>query len=111
MDMDVSDVCKKGQNLQELNLRACRRLTDGCLKPIGALLRNQHKKGIPPLTSLDLGGCGRLTADGVAAILPSCSSLTRLDLRGCKQLTPHTETLIHKYCPQMQDLVFPKLDP
>jgi hypothetical protein len=34
MDMDVADVCKKCLGMQSLNLRACRRLTDGCLKPI-----------------------------------------------------------------------------
>lgn len=110
MDLDVGDVCKHALLLQSLNLRACRRLTDGCLKYIGNLLRLQHRKGHPPLTSLDLGGCSRLTDDGVATILPSCSSLTHLDLRGCKQLTPRIEELLAKYCPAMADLTLPKFE-
>lgn len=107
MDMDIGDVCKKAHLLQNLNLRACRRLTDGCLKPIASLLKRQHVKGIPPLRSLDLGGCSRITEDAFCVVLPLCSSLTSLDLRGCKQLTGRTKELIAKYCPEMQDLTFP----
>ena len=43
MDMDVGDICARATLLQALNLRACRRLTDGCLKPIAGLLRCQHR--------------------------------------------------------------------
>mmetsp|Transcript_18525 Transcript_18525/g.36069 ORF Transcript_18525/g.36069 Transcript_18525/m.36069 type:complete len:360 (+) Transcript_18525:35-1114(+) len=111
MDMDVADVCKKCLGMQSLNLRACRRLTDGCLKPIAAMLRGQHRRNIPPLRALDLGGCGRLTDDAVCNMLPLCSSLTLLDLRGCKNLTSRSRDLITKYCPDMRELTFPKIDP
>jgi hypothetical protein len=85
LDLDVGDVCRRARHLESLNLRACRRLTDGALKPIAALLRRQHTQGLQPLRALDLGGCARLTEDSLAALLPLSSSLTSLDLRGCKQ--------------------------
>ena len=85
LDLDVGDVCRRARHLESLNLRACRRLTDGALKPIAALLRRQHIQGLQPLRALDLGGCARLTEDSLAALLPLSSSLTSLDLRGCKQ--------------------------
>uniref|UniRef100_A0A7S1GSM5 F-box/LRR-repeat protein 15-like leucin rich repeat domain-containing protein n=2 Tax=Hemiselmis andersenii TaxID=464988 RepID=A0A7S1GSM5_HEMAN len=110
-DMDVADVCKKCLGMQSLNLRACRRLTDGCLKPISAMLRGQHRRGIPALRALDLGGCGRLTDDALCNMLPLCSSLTLLDLRGCRNLTQRSRDLVDKYCPHMSELTFPKLDP
>ena len=109
MDMDVADICKRATALEALNLRACRRITDGSLKAVAALLRAQHRRGLAGLTALDLGGCGRLTENEVNKALPLMSSLTLLDLRGCKNLTPLTKELIHKYCVNMQSLTFPPL--
>lgn len=74
-----------------------------------ALLRGQHRRGIPALTALDLGGCGRLTDDALCNMLPLCSSLTLLDLRGCKNLTARPRDLVSKYCPAMCELTFPKI--
>ena len=109
MDMDVADVCKRATALESLNLRACRRLTDGSLKAVSALLRSQHRRGLSGLTALDSGGCGRLTENEVNKALPLMSSLTLLDLRGCRNLTPLTRNLIDKYCVNMQFLTFPPL--
>jgi hypothetical protein len=55
MDMDVADVCKKCLGMQSLNLRACRRLTDGCLKPISGEIQ-------PACTESDFPSSGTLSA-------------------------------------------------
>lgn len=85
-DYDVEDLCKACANLEELNLRACVRLTDGAVAKIGKLASAQVKRGGPCLRQLDIGGCGRVTDKGMRS-LGAATALEILDLRGLQKLS------------------------
>eukprot|EP00741_Cyanophora_paradoxa_P008867 tig00001388_g8584.t1 len=90
MDMDVADLTKRAFRLRRLCLRACWRVTDACLKSVAALVRGQAKRGegYGPLTSLDLGGCKRVTDAGLGQLAGCGAALEELDLRGLPLVSP-----------------------
>jgi len=59
-------------NLQNLDLRECRRVTDFGLRDIGL--------GCPNLKFLDLVGCAKVTDLGIVALGKGCQHLQSLDL-------------------------------
>ena len=85
-DFDIEDLAAACGNLEELDLRACARLTDGAACKLGKLAAAQLARGGPALTRLDVGGCRRFTDKGLRAI-GQAMQLEELDLRGLENIS------------------------
>lgn len=79
-DRFVASLVEDVPNLQHLNLRYLRRITDDSLYAIARKAKN--------LFSLDLSFCAKLSAEAVGSLLLSLPCLSELHLFGCTQLQP-----------------------
>jgi len=91
-DFDIEDLAAACGNLEELDLRACARLTDGAAAKLGKMAAGQVKRGGAlqggVLRRLDVGGCRRFTDKGLRS-LSHASFLEEVDLRGLEKLSAH----------------------
>ena len=56
------------------------------------------------LSSLNLGGCLKITDAAVVAVASSCTKLTRLDLHFCGNITDAAVVAVASKCPQLSSL-------
>ena len=75
--------CRLYPTLEQLSLRACRKLTDAGGRQIARLGNLKTKHSAPPLQWLEVGGT-RLTDKSCGAIVRQSPQLQLLDLRGVK---------------------------
>jgi hypothetical protein len=83
IDDELQSIITRFPNAIEMNIEACRRLTDKGLS---------HLQRLPQLTSLNLKGCYPITDEGLVP-LQGLNQLTSLNLSGCDKIT--NEGLAH----------------
>jgi hypothetical protein len=78
--------------LKELSLRGCVQLTDRALDNLG-----------PNLEEINLGGCKRITLQGVVSLAQRCPLLRRVNLHGLT-VTDQSIDALSRNCPQLETL-------
>lgn len=107
-DKSIEGLAMRCRKLEKLIVKGCDKLTD---KSLQFMISKEDQFKFPfcdQLRHLDLSFCRRLTARGLASLLPQCMTLEELVLTGLPFINDEVVTNMCRVCPTLLRLTFEK---